>query len=62
MKEQIAQLEEATVRAYIKKDLPLNSMATFGGGWISALSALVLDNSDFFTGSVTKKVMSMLSN
>ena len=122
MKEQIAQLEEATVRAYIKKDQPLNSMATasartfsveearryaggyddpgrlaasfagittesqrdntiiirgnspkgllwrlegvdipnpnhfanmstFGGGGISALSALVLDNSDFLTGA-----------
>ncbi len=122
MKEQISRLEEAVIRADIKKDQPLNSMATtsartfsveearryaggyddparlassfagittesqrdntiiirgnspkgllwrlegveipnpnhfadmatFGGGGISALSALVLDNSDFFTGA-----------
>ncbi|MFC2113049.1 carboxypeptidase-like regulatory domain-containing protein [Bacteroidota bacterium] len=122
MKEQIAELEEVVVKAYTKKDKPLNSMATasartfsveearryaggwddpgrlvssfagittenlrdntiiirgnspkgllwrlegieipnpnhfanmstFGGGGISALSALIVDNSDFFTGA-----------
>ena len=132
MKEQIAALEEVVVKAYTKKDKPLNSMATasartfsveearryaggfddparlassfagistenlrdntivirgnspkgllwrlegveipnpshfanlatFGGGGVSALSALVVDNSDFYTGAFPAEYGNALS-
>ena len=132
LREQIAELKEVVVKAYIKKDKPLNSMATvsartlsveearryaggfddparlassfagitteslrdntiiirgnspkgllwrlegieipnpshfanmstFGGGGVSALSALVLDNSDFFTGAFPAEYGNALS-